>query len=620
MKHNQNVLKCGPLLAVLLIPVLLFDGCGQKKAREKSGQKASQSKPEKELSANHPRLLIESTSVLEDWRRVEPGSDKARFREYILEQADAICASNFLQRDLDRRSVMLDVSRETLRRVLTLSIAFHVTEKEVYLERAKNEMFQAAAFKDWNPEHFLDVAEMSTALALGYDWLYADLKPKERFKIIEALLNKGIKPYIKAVNQKDTAWWYRNANNWTFVCNGGIMTSALAIGQRYPEVLDMVQDMAVSPMKSLMQKHLPPDGLWYEGPSYWGYSMNYICLTAGAMQTALGTDSGLLSVEGMDRAAQNFLSTQTPSGRYFNFADSKKEKRTPELGLAYLGHYFQDSVALHINKAYLLEEISKGGTGGRFLPLHMLYWPEKQMREAHYGNRTDHYRNESDILVLQGRGKHRDLALLAKGGKGNMDHGQYDMGTFILEKDSVLWIEDMGKEHYHLPGFWEFEKGGQRWTYWRNTNLLHSTLVLNNRPMDYEAEAVVDKGPTVEKPVGKLNLSSCYASMSDSIFRTFSLLDSLFQINDELFGVEKDSLIRWQLVTTKGGEPIGNTLVLKNRNHYLHVKVKKPKVVIWKAFPNQSGNLEEHLNEEYKVWGFEFPAKKDLEEIVVEIK
>ena len=30
------------------------------------------------------------------------------------------------------------------------------------------------SFTDWHPKHFLDVAEMTTALALSYDWLYHD--------------------------------------------------------------------------------------------------------------------------------------------------------------------------------------------------------------------------------------------------------------------------------------------------------------------------------------------------------------------------------------------------------------------------------------------------------------
>ena len=41
-------------------------------------------------------------------------------------------------------------------------------------ERLEEEMLAAAGFSDWNPGSFLDVAEMTTALAIGYDWLHDD--------------------------------------------------------------------------------------------------------------------------------------------------------------------------------------------------------------------------------------------------------------------------------------------------------------------------------------------------------------------------------------------------------------------------------------------------------------
>ena len=46
------------------------------------------------------------------------------------------------------------------------------------------ELEAACNFADWNPSHFLDTAEMSTAFALGYDWLY-DYLTEEQRKFIE---------------------------------------------------------------------------------------------------------------------------------------------------------------------------------------------------------------------------------------------------------------------------------------------------------------------------------------------------------------------------------------------------------------------------------------------------
>ena len=65
--------------------------------------------------------------------------------------------------------------RENLRRILFLGFAYRMTGEKRYSDRAEAEMLKAASFSDWNPSHFLDVAEMTAALAIGYDWLYPKL-------------------------------------------------------------------------------------------------------------------------------------------------------------------------------------------------------------------------------------------------------------------------------------------------------------------------------------------------------------------------------------------------------------------------------------------------------------
>lgn len=55
-----------------------------------------------------------------------------------------------------------------------------MTREPPFLKRAILELDAASALKDWNPEHFLDTAEMAFAVATGYDWLYQDLTPDQR--------------------------------------------------------------------------------------------------------------------------------------------------------------------------------------------------------------------------------------------------------------------------------------------------------------------------------------------------------------------------------------------------------------------------------------------------------
>ena len=57
----------------------------------------------------------------------------------------------------------------------------------------------AAAFEDWHPPHFLDTAEMTNAVAIGYDWLYDVLTPEQRATLKTAIIEKGLKPGLKVL-------------------------------------------------------------------------------------------------------------------------------------------------------------------------------------------------------------------------------------------------------------------------------------------------------------------------------------------------------------------------------------------------------------------------------------
>ena len=89
---------------------------------------------------------------------------------------------------------LLSVSRDCLGRIYALALAYRWTGDEKYAAKAKENLLQVCAFPDWNPSHFLDTAEMSHAVGIGYDWLYSYLDEPTRATIRRALIEKGLKP------------------------------------------------------------------------------------------------------------------------------------------------------------------------------------------------------------------------------------------------------------------------------------------------------------------------------------------------------------------------------------------------------------------------------------------
>lgn len=68
-------------------------------------------------------------------------------------------------------------------------MVYHLAGDPRYSDRAWQELEAAAAFPDWNPAHFLDTAEMTCALALGYDWLYRQWTEQQRHLLREAIVS-----------------------------------------------------------------------------------------------------------------------------------------------------------------------------------------------------------------------------------------------------------------------------------------------------------------------------------------------------------------------------------------------------------------------------------------------
>ena len=122
---------------------------------------------------------------------------------------------------------LLAESRRALNNVMHCAWAWRLSGKEPYRLRAIAELEAACALKDWNPSHFLDTAEMATAVATGYDWLYPTLTPRQRGMCERAIIEKALKP-AKALY--DTGgWWTKGRNNWSQVCGSGIALAAAAV-------------------------------------------------------------------------------------------------------------------------------------------------------------------------------------------------------------------------------------------------------------------------------------------------------------------------------------------------------------------------------------------------------
>src|SRR5262249_32265285 len=145
---------------------------------------------------------------------------------------------------------LLDQSRTAKDRMYYLGLAWWLTGDNNYAERAWTELSTMAdntAFPDWNPAHFLDVAEFTHAAAIGYDWFYNYWTQARRDTIRTAIINKGLTAGLSEYTS-NVGWQRTTGNNWNLVCNGGLGMGALAVGS---ESESMVEDILNRALNSL---------------------------------------------------------------------------------------------------------------------------------------------------------------------------------------------------------------------------------------------------------------------------------------------------------------------------------------------------------------------------------
>ena len=539
----------------------------------------------------HPRLLMTEDTAAQVRERINGEGDVNRLFMVLRSEADAMIALPVLKREQTGKR-LLSVSREALRRILYLSFVYRMTDNREYADRAIEEMEGAAAFSDWNPSHFLDVAEMTMALAIGYDWLHPLLTPDHEETIRTALLDKGIHPSFEGGQ-----WWVRGDNNWNQVCHGGMVFGALAFLEHEPELAARVISRAVDGLPYAMKEYAP-DGIYPEGPSYWEYGTSFNVLLIAALESALGTDCGLTEQPGFLVSGAFPLLMTGPTGKHFNFSDCGTRggpfpavywfaQRTGDRGLAWSEHPWLQAV--------LEGEVA---ARNRFLPLMPLWWdgrpPESPAHPLHW--KGD---GVNPLATHRSSWTDPDAVFLAvKAGTPFANHGHMDIGSFILEADGLRWSVDLGAESYHKletrgMNIWNRKQDSERWRVYRYHNRSHSTLMVN------EAGQVVEGHATIthfsDKPAFPhtiMDMAEVYAGHLSSARRGFALLpDGRVMIQDEIQAGDDRARVRWTMTTpAEVGEKEAGKAVLVLADKQLQMEVLSPAETVVEIFPTDPPN------------------------------
>ena len=560
------------------------------------------------LRQEHPRLFLTPKRLQTIQSQAKSDPVLAQMIDQTKRSAEKMLGEPVTSYKIPDGKRLLGQSRYAIQRIWTMSLAYRLTKDRRFLDAVVKEMHTIARFKDWNPPHFLDTAEMTAAMAVGYDWLHDVMDPKDRQTFREAILRLGMQPGF-AVFQKNN-WWVTGNNNWNQVCNGGLLLGALAIADEEPQ---QAQRMIHFCLKSIPHalKSYRPDGAYPEGPGYWVYGTSYTVLTILALDSALGHDFDIHQSPALDRTAAYRVQIEGPSGKYFNYADGN-DGASPNfatLGLAFI--YKQPAIARFYVQSFLdhyrLGSKKTRRPKERFFALNVIYYPEIAKRLLSQKPQPfpldAKFRGIQDVVTMRGDWGDPNATFLAiKGGNNQANHGHLDIGSFVLDADGVRWAVDLGTDNYNMPGY--FDRWKRRWTYYRMTNLSHNTLVIGDQLQNIQAVArVTDFRSAPKMAQATIDMSDAYESQAASVVRKASLPDRKRVVIRDTITAPKDA-VRWGMVTRAKIELDGSKAVLRQNGKTMRVEILSPAGAKFEVLSTKPPTEKENPNQGTRMLAF----------------
>jgi len=533
----------------------------------------------KNLQKSQPRLVYNSTIEKNFRKKMKSDRMLQNIYQSIKYNAGMVLEKEFITVNIpdNPRSQrnQLGISRDFLWRINMLATVYRIEKDPEILHRINDEVVAACNFPTWNPRHFLDVGEMSLAIAFALDWTAGDLPESTVNLAMKALIEKGIKQSWPESGK--TPGWVYNDNNWNQVCNAGMIAASIVVAEIEPELAAKTIYRSIDGLNNALRSYAP-DGVYPEGAVYWGYGTQFTVVTAAIFESAFGTDFGIADFPGFKESAVFRVLSTAPSGKLFNYADCAEE---PERYTDFTLSWFAVKTG---NKAFLKKEkfLLPAEERGRISRLAGagLVWTA-QFEDKQHKELPTAWKGEGPNPIVVFTGKNEDSRgyyFGGKGGRGTVNHGNLDAGSFIFELDGVRWIIDPGNQSYGVlerAGFdlWSRSQESDRWKLITKSNLGHSTISVNKQLHIVDGLATLSEFNGHENPEATFDMSAALGDVVSKASRKF-VKDSPISIliEDEIEKSDKTNFITWQLMTTANVEIVEGGALLKHEGKELKVE------------------------------------------------
>lgn len=602
---NQLLIKKALLLAIMMV-ILSISLYSQEHDGYKMQNPITTEYLKNNLKKQSPRLVLNKQIEKNLRKKLKTDPLIQNIYETIKLNAGLVLEKDLITVDIpdypNSQKNQLGISRDFLHRMNMLAMVYRLEKDPRMLERINDEVIAACNFPTWNPRHFLDVGEMSLAVALALDWTAGDL-PKSTIALAKnALVEKGIKPSWP--EDGSTPGWVNNTNNWNQVCNAGMIAASIAVAETEPELAAKTIHRSINGMNNALREYAP-DGAYPEGPIYWGYGTQFSVVTAAMFESAFGTDFGLAEFPGFKESAVYAMMTISPTNSLYNYADcNENAEGYAHFTLSWFAAKTGNKTFL--NEKYFLTPPAEIKSFSRLAGAGLVWTAQFSETETTPLPTAWKGGGANPIVVFTGgENDPNGFYFGGKGGRGTVNHGNMDGGSFIFELYGVRWSIDPGNQGYgplERAGFnlWSSCQECDRWKLLTKNNFGHSTISVNNQLHVVDGKAEIIHFKNGEKPEATIDLTPTFAGQLKSATRRFvkespvSLL-----IEDDIEISDETSWITWQLLTqadveiVEGGAVLrqdGKSLKLEKLSHpgltFSVISLDPPPLVLDKTMEN----------------------------------
>ncbi len=520
------------------------------------------------LRPEHPRLLVLDDQLEAVRSAIDTDPLAKSMHDRMTREATKLLTAPPQNYKLDgSEHTLLGTSRAVEGRVMLLAGLYRLDHDRRFADRAIAEMRAAAGFADWYPKHFLDTAEMTAALGIGYDWCFDVMSSDDRAAIHQAIVSKGLDPGISRMQPGQA--FSKMHNNWVQVCFGGLTLGALAVAEDEPDRATQVIDRSIAGISTIM-KLFSPDGGFEEGPVYWNYATTFNTYYLAALDTAFGTDFGLSSLPGFDKTGEYRMQTISPLHLYANFGDCGT---TPGYAtqMFWMARKFNRPMYAEHERDLDEHPAVMEGTPGI---LELLWQFPRMAPEASTAITTAQSFARINGAFMRTSWTDPQATYVAfKGGDSKSSHGHLDLGQFICEMAGQRWAVDLGADSYGLPGYF----GAHRFEYYRLRTEGHNTLTIGNENESTTAKAAMKLIHSTDRSdIALSDLSECFPQTLGHWQRGIALRGAeRIVIQDEIEPIHSAHVV-WHFHTRAAVKVAGNSAELSQGGATVQLHLLSP--------------------------------------------